>query len=307
MRCPAVDCCLTPMPGVPARCQPSIGTKSRTGCATLWVSSGTKLGKPLTRAVHGMRSLTPCARLLRRSGGLPRSRTGASFCRICGRGGTCTAIASRRRSPTASKPREPADNCTFMPDALPAWPGRQCGELSWRPRGGAALQSLHVDRIINCTGPETDITKARDPLFQSLLRTGMARPDPLGLGFDVTEEGAFRGNASDRLFGIGPICRSAQWEITAVPDIRAQCESLAQRISELAPAPGRCRLDPTRRAGIACGCPPAILASELRARCLLVVPRVSCQVLAQHQTARRFELRGRQSHVGLVGQPVRFM
>jgi uncharacterized NAD(P)/FAD-binding protein YdhS len=106
--------------------------------------------------------------------------------------------------------------------------------LSWRPRGGAALQSLHVDRIINCTGPETDITKARDPLFQSLLRTGMARPDPLGLGFDVTEEGAFRGNASDRLFGIGPICRSAQWEITAVPDIRAQCESLAQRISELA-------------------------------------------------------------------------
>jgi len=103
----------------------------------------------------------------------------------------------------------------------------------WRPRRGAAPQSLHVDRIINCTGPETDIMKSHDPLFQTLLRTGMARPDPLGLGFDVTEDGAFRGNASDRLFGVGPICRSALWEITAVPDIRAQCESLAQRISEL--------------------------------------------------------------------------
>jgi uncharacterized NAD(P)/FAD-binding protein YdhS len=106
--------------------------------------------------------------------------------------------------------------------------------VSWRPRGEAASQSLHVDRIINCTGPETDITKSDDPLFQSLLHSGMARPDPLGLGFDVSEDGAVRGNASDRLFGVGPICRGALWEITAVPDIRAQCESLAQRISEAA-------------------------------------------------------------------------
>jgi uncharacterized NAD(P)/FAD-binding protein YdhS len=104
-------------------------------------------------------------------------------------------------------------------------------EVSWRPRGKSATQSLHVDRLINCTGPETDIARSPDPLFQSLLSTGMARPDPLGLGFDVTEDGRFRGNASDQLFGVGPICRSALWEITAVPDIRAQCESLAHRIA----------------------------------------------------------------------------
>lgn len=106
-------------------------------------------------------------------------------------------------------------------------------DVSWRMRGKSSAETFHVHRVINCTGPETNITKSADPLFQSLLRTGMARPDPLGLGFDVAADGLLRGNGSDRLFGVGPICRSALWEITAVPDIRTQCESLARRIAGL--------------------------------------------------------------------------
>ncbi len=107
-------------------------------------------------------------------------------------------------------------------------------DVFWHPRGTSALQSLQVERVVNCTGTGTDIRRSADPLIQTLLSTGMARPDPLGLGFDVTDDGSFRGNASDRLFAVGPICRSALWEITAVPDIRTQCESLARRISALA-------------------------------------------------------------------------
>lgn len=55
------------------------------------------------------------------------------------------------------------------------------------------------------------------------------------LGLDVTADGALLardGAVSSRLFGIGPICRTALWEITAVPDIRQQCEKLALHIAE---------------------------------------------------------------------------
>lgn len=109
----------------------------------------------------------------------------------------------------------------------------QAGEVdvSWQPRGEAAAAALRVQRVINCTGPATDVRTSSDPLTRSLLSAGLGWPDPLGLGFDITDDGALRGNASDVLFGVGPICRSALWENTAVPDIRVQCENLAKRIA----------------------------------------------------------------------------
>lgn len=106
--------------------------------------------------------------------------------------------------------------------------------VSWQPRGAASSETLNVARVINCTGPSSDVTRLADPLLQSLLGNGLARPDPMRLGLDVTADGALLatdGHASSRLFGIGPICRSALWEITAVPDIRQQCEKLALHIA----------------------------------------------------------------------------
>jgi uncharacterized NAD(P)/FAD-binding protein YdhS len=94
--------------------------------------------------------------------------------------------------------------------------------------------SLRVRRIVNRTGPAAI---ASDPLTRSLSLTGLARPDPHGLGLDVTSDGALRDKASDRLFGVGPVCRSAHWEITAVPDIRAQCGTFAHRLAELVGRP----------------------------------------------------------------------
>ena len=104
-------------------------------------------------------------------------------------------------------------------------------DVAWQPRGTAKTESLRVHRVINCTGPDTDVANASDPLVRSLLLSGLGCPDPLGLGFDVTGEGALRGGAPDLLFGVGPICRGALWEITAVPDIRTQCETLARSIA----------------------------------------------------------------------------
>ena len=48
---------------------------------------------------------------------------------------------------------------------------------------------LAVNLVVNCTGPECNYHKLKDPLVLQLLLRGLARPDPLFLGFDVNEQG----------------------------------------------------------------------------------------------------------------------
>ena len=106
--------------------------------------------------------------------------------------------------------------------------------VSFRPRGTSKTHRLQVARILNCTGPCTNVTLHADPLMRSLLRRGAVRPDPLNLGLDVTREGAVVGAGgvpSRRVFAAGPLTRSAWWEITSVPDIRNQCRELARLLS----------------------------------------------------------------------------
>ena len=108
--------------------------------------------------------------------------------------------------------------------------------VSFRPRGHDARQVLQASRVINCAGPGTDYDRISDPLVRSLLREGSARPDPLRLGLDVTPNCALllgNGSISRRVFAVGPVTKGAFWEMTAVPDIRRQCELLAQRLAAL--------------------------------------------------------------------------
>ena len=63
-----------------------------------------------------------------------------------------------------------------------------------------------------------------------MIAAGKAKPDPLGIGLDVTGDCAVvdkSGHPSDRLFAVGPLTRGAFLEIDAVPDIRLQCRKLA--------------------------------------------------------------------------------
>ena len=105
--------------------------------------------------------------------------------------------------------------------------------VRFRARGGDAVESLLVARIVNCTGPELDIVRAGEPLLDSLLAQGAIRPDPLAIGIDVDAEcravGA-DGRPSATLSVIGPVTRGAFWESVAVPDIRAQAERVAARL-----------------------------------------------------------------------------
>ena len=104
-----------------------------------------------------------------------------------------------------------------------------------RPRGAAAAQTLSVARVVNCSGPACDYRRVADPLIRQLLDSGTIVPDALELGIEVSDDGAVidrAGREGRRLYAIGPVTRSAFWEITAVPDIRRQAERLAAHLAE---------------------------------------------------------------------------
>jgi uncharacterized NAD(P)/FAD-binding protein YdhS len=60
----------------------------------------------------------------------------------------------------------------------------------WRPRRQDAVKRLPVQRVINCSGPETDCERIGDPLVAQLIEAGLARPDPYRLGLHATGQGA---------------------------------------------------------------------------------------------------------------------
>lgn len=100
-------------------------------------------------------------------------------------------------------------------------------------RGSGKAIALSGDRLIDCTGLNGDCTKIAQPLLKQLLADGLARPDPLKLGLDVTRDGAViatDGAVWGNLFAVGPITRGALWEIVAVPDLRVACEQMAARL-----------------------------------------------------------------------------
>jgi uncharacterized NAD(P)/FAD-binding protein YdhS len=95
----------------------------------------------------------------------------------------------------------------------------------------AGEHSLEVKRVINCTGPETNPVRLKDPLVQHLLERGLVSPDPLGLGFTTVSGGRLvdaRGQPTKRLLSLGPMRRAELWETIAVPDIRVQAAELAE-------------------------------------------------------------------------------
>lgn len=105
-----------------------------------------------------------------------------------------------------------------------------------RRRGGTQTETLAVARIYDCTGVVRDVASGSLTAVRSLTDRGLARPDPLGLGLDVTADGAVidaAGKPSGRIFAIGPLTRGALFEIEAVPDIRVQAAQLAAHLTGL--------------------------------------------------------------------------
>ena len=109
-------------------------------------------------------------------------------------------------------------------------------DVTWIPRGTQTMRNMRVGRIINCTGPAGDLTKAKSPLLRDLLLRGLARPDFCNLGLDVDPYCRVidvDGKVQTQLLAVGPLSRGAFWEITAVPDIRVQAAQVAKQLASM--------------------------------------------------------------------------
>lgn len=104
--------------------------------------------------------------------------------------------------------------------------------VTLRKRNGALLK-VTVDHVVNCTGAESNFKSLRNPLTNRLLAKGLVAVDELGLGLATTASGqliSHFGDASDRLFTLGPPMKGRLWETTAVPELRTQAMQMADRL-----------------------------------------------------------------------------
>lgn len=102
-----------------------------------------------------------------------------------------------------------------------------------RARGASQTEALFVERVVNCTGPSSDVRRLGDRLLDALCKRGLAVPDPLSLGLEVSEELALvgaDGRPSPFLLLVGPLLKARFWEATAVPELRAHAAALAARL-----------------------------------------------------------------------------
>jgi uncharacterized NAD(P)/FAD-binding protein YdhS len=98
-----------------------------------------------------------------------------------------------------------------------------------------AKKEVIVARVINCTGPETDLIRLENSFLKKCLQKGIITQDPLKLGInanaDTFEIIGETGQSYANLFTIGSNLKGMLWESTAVNELRVQVEKLAERLS----------------------------------------------------------------------------
>lgn len=112
--------------------------------------------------------------------------------------------------------------------------------VTWRARGTGDIQTLLVDRVINCTGADYNPNRSSDPLMRSLLARGLVTADALGLGLRTSNHGAVldsRNRVASNLYYIGPMLRADHWESTAAQELRVYAERLAHHLAAPAVKP----------------------------------------------------------------------
>lgn len=93
-----------------------------------------------------------------------------------------------------------------------------------RDRAGRREQ-LVVDAVVETTGPSGGAPTT--PLVSALIAAGEARPHPSGPGLEVDELGGLRRDGDVRVHAVGWLRRGAEFESTAVPELRRQARALA--------------------------------------------------------------------------------
>lgn len=100
------------------------------------------------------------------------------------------------------------------------------GELKITKGNADSIELSEYDLVLNCTGPNTNYKEAGHPLLRRLFEKNLIKPDPLGMGIETNK----KGQAARAIFALGPLRKGQLWESTAVPELRAQAEEVANEI-----------------------------------------------------------------------------
>jgi uncharacterized NAD(P)/FAD-binding protein YdhS len=96
-------------------------------------------------------------------------------------------------------------------------------------------EKIEVCRVINCTGPESNLENLENTLLSKALSKGTITQDELKLGLRADIE-SFRvinsnGEVLKNHFVLGSNLKGELWETTAVNELRAQAEKLAENLT----------------------------------------------------------------------------
>ena len=112
-------------------------------------------------------------------------------------------------------------------------PTQEGFEIDFIDRVTQEEKQLAVGFVINCTGPECNYYKLKDPLVMNLLARGLIHADPLLLGLAVAPNGALLNHLdepSKYIFTLGSPQKGVLLETTAVPELRVQAKKLAEEL-----------------------------------------------------------------------------
>jgi uncharacterized NAD(P)/FAD-binding protein YdhS len=104
-----------------------------------------------------------------------------------------------------------------------------------RARGSERALEADAAWVINCTGPMPSNSAESNPVVGSLLVNGWLLSDELSLGIETSALGHARdadGRDVADLFVVGTLRKPATWESTAVPELRVQAATVAERVLE---------------------------------------------------------------------------
>jgi uncharacterized NAD(P)/FAD-binding protein YdhS len=85
--------------------------------------------------------------------------------------------------------------------------------------------------LINCTGPETAITRMSNPVLHELYEREWIKPDVMNQGIEIdATDHTVVGKAPMKIFAIGNLCKGTKWESTAIGELRSQAKLIAKGI-----------------------------------------------------------------------------
>jgi uncharacterized NAD(P)/FAD-binding protein YdhS len=105
--------------------------------------------------------------------------------------------------------------------------------IQFKSRGEASVERLDVGAVVNCTGPNNDLSSLSVPLVTQLRNEGLIQQDCLKLGLLVDD--GYRvidvhNQANPGLFYVGPMLKARYWEASAVPELRNHIRRLAEHL-----------------------------------------------------------------------------